>query len=148
MAKLTPAQKKKKSKGLCITEFCRNKHAPKERRCYKCRTRIYRENNPEKATFQILRDNAKRRGKFFDLTYEQFFAFLNTNPEYMENKGRTKLALHVDRIDNNMGYTAGNLQVLLCTTNVRKQHAYDYKGLDYPVGTDPFDIENDYEKAF
>lgn len=71
------------------------------------------------AAYKNLRDNAKRRGKVFTLTFDQFSEFCyRTN--YMAGRGRTKESYSIDRIDNNKGYTADNIRVLTVSENARK----------------------------
>ena len=41
----------------------------------------------------------------------------------MDEKGRTRYRLHIDRIDVTKGYHFDNLQVLTCTENVLKGNA-------------------------
>jgi hypothetical protein len=81
--------------------------------------RLDRLNNPLRASFTILRNNAKRRKKPFDLTLDQFRQFAEENG-YMEGKGRHAGALHIDRRDPLKGYTIDNLRVLECTANSAK----------------------------
>ena len=113
----------------CETPYCRNEAAPGRRICYKCKTRKYRQSHPIKSAYQALKDNARRRGKAFDLSFEQFKAFVNRT-DYMKGKGRHSDSFHVDRIDETKGYTIGNLQVLTNGENVRKylQFSYNQQG--------------------
>lgn len=91
--------------------------------CSKCQ----RLKNPEKYAYQTLKDNAKRRGKEFTLTFEQFNEFaIKTN--YIARKGRKKDCLHVDRICEKDGYTKENIQVLTNSQNVRKYLKYYWDG--------------------
>jgi hypothetical protein len=41
----------------------------------------------------------------------------------MDDKGKGRFCLHIDRIDATKGYTFDNLQVLTCTENVVKGNA-------------------------
>jgi hypothetical protein len=85
----------------------------------------FRTENPIKNAFNNLRQNAKRRGKQFDLTFEQFEAFC-VKTEYMLGKGKTKDSFHIDRKEEHLGYTIGNIQVLTNTQNVKKSLEYRY----------------------
>jgi hypothetical protein len=124
--KLTKGQQKKKDRGLCVSRCCMNTRREGSNFCHKHNNRRYRANNPERYAFHTLKDNAKRRGHFFDLTYEDFLAFLKSHPNYMANKGRKSSSIHIDRIDINKGYTLSNLQTLTNRENVQKQHNEDY----------------------
>jgi len=108
----------------CATKFCRN-IADKGRFCNKCKTAKYRKDNPVKASFYILKENAKRRGKHFDLTFNQFQEFV-IKTGYMKKKGIFSESWHIDRIDETRGYTIDNLQVLTNAQNVRKYLKYNY----------------------
>lgn len=73
-----------------------------------------------KAAFQTLRHNATRRGKPFNLTFEQFQQFCRET-KYMAGRGRSKQSFTIDRIDNNKGYTIDNIQMLTKSDNCRKK---------------------------
>jgi len=62
-------QLKKKAKGLCVNSFCRNNHSKGRNICDKCISRRAKKNNPMGYRFNALRNNAKRRGKEFTLTF-------------------------------------------------------------------------------
>ncbi len=55
------------------------------------------------------KSNAKKRGKAFDLTFEQFKQF-SYECEMVTSKGRIKKGMTIDRIINEGGYTIGNIQ--------------------------------------
>ena len=105
--------------GRCITPYCRRSAKKEGQRCTTCKTREYRAKYPMISTFQNLKSNAKRRGKFFDLTFQQFEMFC-IKTDHMVGKGRTKTSYHIDRKDEEIGYTYSNLQVLTNTENVLK----------------------------
>lgn len=103
----------------CITEDCSNDRAPQRRVCYKCRTREVRKRRPVLAAYYTLKANAKRRGKEFDLTLEQFEQFCHKTL-YIGYKGRTGTALSIDRVDSSKGYTMDNIVVLTNSENGAK----------------------------
>lgn len=111
---------KAKSKK-CSTDGCRKKRAKNKGYCHACNKRRYRKANPMMASYQALKSNSKRRGHFFDLTFEQFRQFCYET-EYMAKKGRSSLSYSVDRIIEELGYTVGNLQALTNRDNVLKEH--------------------------
>lgn len=100
-----------------------NRAAPSRTICYACKTRRYAKRNPVRYAFQKLRCNARRRGKDFDLTFEQFNQFY-IRFDYMKKKGITSTAYHIDRIDENKGYTINNIQLLTNQENVRKYSTF------------------------
>lgn len=72
-----------------------------------------------------LRDNAKRRGKIFELTFEQFETFA-IKTQYYKKKGIYSDNYHIDRIDESKGYTIDNIQVLTNSANIKKFLSYKY----------------------
>ena len=118
------------SKIKCATKFCR-KHAVKGRGifCFSCRSRRSRAANPMKWSYWNLKSNAKRRGKDFSLTFEEFKEFCEET-NYIAGKGRTLLSYSIDRIDNTKGYHKGNIRRVTVSENSRKGTKvlnYDYK---------------------
>jgi hypothetical protein len=81
-----------------------------------------------KYAYQNLKSNSKRRGKAFELTFEEFSEFA-IEVDYLKKKGITSTSLHVDRIDENKGYTRDNIQGLENSKNVRKWLIYHYNGV-------------------
>lgn len=102
----------------CKTEGCNNK-ADRGNYCYKCISRKRAKAHPMKYTYNNLKNNARNRGKEFNLTFQQFKDFC-IKTDYMQNKGITKTSYHIDRIDETKGYTIDNIQVLTNTENVKK----------------------------
>lgn len=83
------------------------------------RVRKWRAAHPLRYVWQTLKDNAKRRGKVFTLTMEEFEKFCNDS-EYLDKRGREAQDLSVDRIVNDHGYEKANIQVLTMSENARK----------------------------
>jgi hypothetical protein len=108
----------------CHTPHCRNE-AKRGRFCSTCVSRKYRQKYPLKASFRAWRDNAKRRGKDFDITFDQFKDFA-IKTDYYKKRGIRSHSLHLDRIDEKKGYTLDNLQVLPNRANIRKYLRYHY----------------------
>jgi len=79
----------------------------------------WRKKYPLKAAYQTLKYNAKRRGKEFDLTFEQFKEFA-IKTKYEKKRGVYADSYHIDRIDETKGYTIDNIQVLTNVQNLRK----------------------------
>lgn len=86
----------------------------------------WRKKNPIRSAYTTLKCNAKRRGKVFKLTFEEFKEFA-IKTDYINRKGITATSYHIDRIDENKGYTVDNIQVLTNRDNVKKyfNHYYD-----------------------
>jgi len=91
--------------------------------CAPCRYKYYKKKYPVKRAFETLRGNAQRRGKEFTLTLEDFTAFCNASG-YMARKGITATSATVDRIDEERGYSADNIQCLTNAENRKKFAAY------------------------
>ncbi len=135
---------------ICSVRCCRNLKVEevyyfqdklvKARRkiCNKCRSRLYRANNPIKHAYRSLRASAKRRSLPFTISFIEFEQLVNKT-EYITNKGTTKGALHIDRIDPTKGYCAGNLQVLTCSENIAKGNRERFLGkIKEAHNEDPF----------
>lgn len=108
----------------CKTPECVNAALPKRTICSTCQSRLYKERSPERYFYLRLKANAKRRGKAFSLTFEQFKEFC-FKTEYLDKKGRKKFSLHIDRINPLDGYTIDNIRVLTNTENVKRRWLFD-----------------------
>ena len=75
--------------------------------------------HPLEYAYQTLKDNARRRGKEFSLTLEQFKRFCRKT-DYISGKGKTKTSYSIDRIENDKGYTLKNIQILPLGENSKK----------------------------
>lgn len=111
----------KRKKGLCIACRCTRKAAPRDKFCHRCRKRYQKENNPVVYTFGFLKQNAKRRGKSFELTIDQFRQFCE-DTNYIELKGKHGKAASIDRIDPKRGYSIDNIQILSLAENASKSN--------------------------
>ena len=107
----------------CRTSRCRRtvdkkkEHSPF---CWRCRFKIRMDQNPLLYYFGSLRRSAKRRGKDFSLTFEEYRDFA-VKTDYAKLKGKSSLSLSIDRKDNSKGYSADNIQCLTIRENSRKQ---------------------------
>ena len=88
--------------------------------CSRCRSRRWRAKFPLHYAFHHLRNRAKERGHEFGLTLEQYIAFA-VKTDYAKLKGKSSLSLSIDRIDNNRGYFADNIQAITLRENSLKQ---------------------------
>lgn len=86
----------------------------------------WRENNPKKYAYMTLRDNAKRRGKVFAITYEDFCKFCYRY-KYLGKKGRTAEGYGVDREREEDGYTLDNMRIKKNGNNTKKYKSYDWE---------------------
>jgi hypothetical protein len=97
--------------------------------CGTCSSQRSRANNPVRYAYTALKNNSRRRGVFFDLTLEEFTNFC-FETDYLAGKGRTKKSFSIDRIKEDVGYTATNICVLTVSDNSKKRWArleYDYQ---------------------
>lgn len=120
-----------KTKKVCAEPGCSKACAKDSTRCPKHRTAKQRAANPMKAAYQALKDNAKRRGKIFLLTFEQFSEFA-VKTDYITGRGKSKDSFSIDRIDNDRGYEVGNIKVITLSDNTKKQRKLEY---DWRTGT-------------
>jgi hypothetical protein len=109
----------KRKNGLCVVRFCRNSAHHGSRYCCKHRRQRQKETNPVGYYFDVLRQNAKRRGIPFLLTKKEFALFCSQTG-YIQLKGRHRYCASIDRIDAAKGYVAGNLQLLTVSVNASK----------------------------
>lgn len=133
--------KEPKRKGQCKVVFCRRPARIQVRwdkgklrtvhhgTCITCEVRLYRANNVARDAYRVIKDRALRRNQIFDLTFEQFMAIPRID-EYLAHRGRGKDELHLDRVKVHLGYVPGNLEVLTCAENLRKQREVDYASAD------------------
>ena len=76
--------------------------------------------------------NAKRRGKEFTITLEEFTQFCKET-NYIAGAGRSSASYHIDRIDETKGYSIDNIQTLTNAENSKKYLKYskDASGKPY-----------------
>ncbi len=103
----------------CITKHCRKRRISTGFYCASCVKRKYAERHPVKYAYAVLKNNAKRRGVYFDLTLEQFSQFC-VKYDYLSGRGKKSESLSIDRIDNTQGYTLSNIRVLTLSENSAK----------------------------
>jgi hypothetical protein len=112
----------KKMKGKkCATRSCRNISTDYHKKCSTCRKREYNKKYPLLYTFHALRSNARRRGKDFNITLDEFKVWCAENG-YMEGKGKTSNSFSIDRINDLEGYHINNMRILTLGDNVRKEN--------------------------
>lgn len=112
-------ERKRKSKGVkkCATKGC--KHTVKRALfCDICRQRVYRQNHEIKYIYSNLKHNAKRRGKEFTITLDEFVEFCKETG-YVEGRGIKAENLTIDRIDPTKGYTKENIRAVTLSENVK-----------------------------
>lgn len=120
--------RKKKLPGRCPVCRCRNAprnlsdHPTSTQLCGSHAKEQWRLNNPVHCAFDNLRASARKRKIPFSLTFDQFKAVILPT-RYMDDKGKTRFCLHIDRKESTRGYEDGNIQVLTCTENVQKENA-------------------------
>ena len=104
----------------CKTKYCRGIATKTGRSpyCAKCRTRHWRDKHPAAYFLLKLKHRAKRRGKEFSLTLEQFKTFCDESM-YLQLKGRSALSLSIHRSDNERGYHFDNITAITVSANSR-----------------------------
>ena len=109
--------------NYCLTPFCHRIIDRKKNRspyCPHCKFVKWKAQNPLRYSFGNLRRRAKRRGKDFSLTFEQYREFA-VKTDYARLKGKSSLSLSIDRKNNSRGYHADNIQAMTIRDNCRKQ---------------------------
>lgn len=110
----------KYNKKACLAYRCRNEKAKGKTLCPKHLKRRAKEINPASYFYSILRQNAKRRGKEFLLTIEEFKGFCEKT-NYLKVKGRYSRSKTIDRIDPSKGYSIDNIQIMSNKANASKR---------------------------
>lgn len=111
-----------KNQRLCATKFCCNKKAKKSNYCNTCNHKKWKTKNDQnkmRYAYNNLKQNSKRRGKHFDLSFEQFQEFCYKT-DYIRGVGKKSESYTIDRIDNNLGYTVDNIVCIPKGENSRK----------------------------
>lgn len=133
---LSEVQQKKYHKGVCLTPYCMKSAAPTKTFCHSCRKKKQIESNPLLYSYRVLRNNAKRRKKDFSLTFEEFKIFAEQN-DYMNKRGTRAKSFQVDRIDEEKGYHAWNIQCITLRENIHKYRRHKKAmGIDF-IDPDP-----------
>lgn len=112
---------KNKPKHLCPAYRCKKSKADRKRFCHKHHHVHQKETNLAGYTYMLLKCNAKRRGKVFTITLQDFKAFCEET-NYLVLKGKKANSASIDRINPSLGYEKGNLQVLSLSANVSKHY--------------------------
>lgn len=88
--------------------------------------------------YQTSKDNAKRRKKPFDISFEDYSDFA-VKVDYLRKKGITATSMHIDCIVDEIGYTKDNIQPLENSQNVKKYLDYRWnperRKMDYETIT-------------
>lgn len=114
------SQKKSKQKrGLCIANRCGKKKLLHSRFCARHLHHWYKTNHPIKFLYANRRSQAQRRGISWNWPFDDFKSFVEES-NYLNMKGRRAEAMSLDRINNNLGYQPGNVQVLSFGQNAAK----------------------------
>lgn len=73
--------------------------------------------------FHNLKSNAKKRGKFFALSYQDFIKVITAyGKPVLTDRGRKSKSISFDRIDPERGYEPGNVQIISLGENVRRSN--------------------------
>lgn len=115
----------------CQTTYCRKKahrhsNGYLTNYCLPCTTRRYKAKHPFQYHYNAFRGNARRRGKDFTITLEEYKQFALAqglfSPTGVKYPNRS-----IDRIDQSRGYHLDNIQVLTLSENSRKRFVDYYQ---------------------
>lgn len=117
-------KKLKHMRGRCDVKYCRgilsrSAIAHRDRTCSKCKMRRWRANNTLPKILADLRWRSTEKQVPFDLTME-YMLTLEGIDDYIAKRGVSTTSLHLDRIQTELGYTIGNVRVLLAGKNIAK----------------------------
>lgn len=130
----------KAGSGTCVVRFCRRAAQAPNHFCRRCRDRRYKATRPHAYALNKLRNNARRRGKEFTITLEQWVDWC-TEHGFLEKTGKSADALTVDRKDHTQGYHIWNIQPLTNSANGTKgnhERQYSPSPDEAPDDGDPF----------
>lgn len=108
---------------MCATDGCSKPPIKHRTICYSCKGRLYAKRNPERYAFQVQRNNAKRRGHEWTLTFSYWLRHVRRT-KYMQKKGIERDSYHLDRKKEYLGYVPGNIQTIKNIDNLNKYLAY------------------------
>ena len=122
---------KKARRGLCAIPFCRKARTKRDPLCPCCRNQYDKLTDPVRYTFNVTKNNAKRRGKEFTIDLE-YFRQLCAETGYIYTKGRTANAMTLDRENSQKGYVPGNIRVISNSLNASKGNRDNQPTNDLP----------------
>lgn len=127
----------------CGNRKCKTASNGRQKHTHACVKKRFREANPMKQVYYDLRTNAKRRGKEFAITFEEFSEFA-IEVNLLAGRGRERMSWTVDRKDDTKGYVKGNLQKLTNVDNLRKRYKKIYYDFEHKYGG-IVDVETGHE---
>ena len=106
----------------CQTKYCRNTAAKGRKHCHKCRSQLYKRNNPFGYYYNKLKQRAKERGIPFKISKKHFKnLWLKKKKKWEEKKAPDTISTwEIDRKDVTRGYVPGNLQIIHKRKNILK----------------------------
>ncbi len=123
---------------------CTEREAAENRTiCNTCRSRNNRAKYPLRKIFLDKKADAKKRGLTFELSFD-YFRQLATQHDLLNNRGRGKDSLTVDRSKNEGGYTEDNISIMTKSENSKKyweglrDKYINEQGELVPIGAHPF----------
>jgi len=100
----------------CKTPDCNKKAEPHRKLCASCKKNKYIKKYPLKYLFMVRRNNAKRRGKIWTLTFEEFKEFCEKTG-YDKTRGKYASDFSIDRINPELGYSIENIRSITVSDN-------------------------------
>lgn len=123
----------------CASPDCKKKARKGRKECPSCSHFRLKSKDPIKFAYLNLKRNAKRRGKTFDITIDDFRDWC-AKTEYIKGRGRSSESYHIDRIDETKGYSLDNIQILTNAENTRKYCDYKWNGKTMEFTTRKVDV--------
>ena len=108
-------------RNKCTVTGCKKMKGKNRTVCYAHAMQRRKEKDPLRYSYYDWKANAKRRGKEFTITLEQFREFAQKNI-LIKGRGITATSYHIDRIKNEHGYHIWNIQLLQNTDNINKEN--------------------------
>lgn len=127
--KSTPFCVSRKTVHKCSARGCKRKtRTAGTLFCDKHARRAWRYKNKAHAAYENLKRSAKRRGKDFKISLDEWKKFCIATG-YHKEKGRSAAAMSIDRIDVTKGYSIENIRVITVSENSRKGATEDKAAL-------------------
>jgi hypothetical protein len=104
----------------CNTPGCYKKARKGRKLCCSCKNVLWRKNNRLLYLFLTRKGNAKRRGKEWSLTFDEFVEFCKESG-YDKNCGIHADDASIDRIHNWEGYHKDNIRSIKVSENSKKK---------------------------
>lgn len=107
---------------VCKTTGCVRACAKNRALCYPCKLKREKEIDLVRWAYSKWKSNAKQRNIPFAISLEYFRQFC-IETQIMNGRGIYGHSLHIDKIDDALGYIPGNIRPITNSENAKKENA-------------------------